>query len=151
MCFKIALWWNLFNVSYFSFRAWHKTTQQYVRLIDHVTLNFEKSMSTAAVFLVLEKVFDKTWHFGLLYKLCKLQFSTNVIKFISPFYPSEYSVSVEGEIPTPREIQATMLQSFVQSPNLYIMYIMYINNTPKTLCVYLALFADDTYMHAMVC
>jgi hypothetical protein len=32
-----------------------------------VTLNFNNNVSTAAVFLDIEKAFDKTWHTGLLY------------------------------------------------------------------------------------
>jgi hypothetical protein len=43
-------------------------------------------MSTAAVFLDIEKAFDKTWHLGWLRKLSKLHFSINVIK---PFSLSE--------------------------------------------------------------
>jgi hypothetical protein len=31
-------------------------------------------MSTAAVFLDIEKAFDTTWHTGLLYKLAKMEF-----------------------------------------------------------------------------
>jgi hypothetical protein len=41
---------------------------------------------------------------------------------------------------TPREIQAGVLQGSVLSPTLYSMYI---NDTPQTPSVYLALFADD--------
>jgi hypothetical protein len=37
-------------------------------------------MSTAAVFLGIEKAFDITWHSGLLYKLSKLEFLTSLIK-----------------------------------------------------------------------
>jgi hypothetical protein len=51
-----------------------------MRLVDHVTLNFNNNMSTAAVFLDIEKAFDITWHPGLLYKLSKLDFSTKLIK-----------------------------------------------------------------------
>jgi hypothetical protein len=40
-----------------------------MRLMDHVTLNFNNNMSMAAVFLDIEKAFDTTWHFGMLYKL----------------------------------------------------------------------------------
>jgi hypothetical protein len=54
-----------------------------MRLADHVTLNFNNKMSTAAVFLDIEKAFDTTWHPGLLYKLSKLNFSTRIIKLIS--------------------------------------------------------------------
>jgi hypothetical protein len=74
---------NLLNASQFGFRACHSTTLQCMRLADHVTLNFNSNMSTAAVFLDIEKVFDTTWHPGLLYKLSKLQFLTSLIKLIS--------------------------------------------------------------------
>jgi hypothetical protein len=43
---------NLPNASQFGFRADHSTTLQCVRLADHITLNFNNNMSTAA--------FDKT-------------------------------------------------------------------------------------------
>jgi len=42
-------------------------------------------MSTAAVFLNIEKAFVTTWHAGLLYKLSKLQLSANFIKLISSY------------------------------------------------------------------
>jgi hypothetical protein len=60
---------GLLNASQFGFRACHSTTLQCMRLVDHVTLNFNNKMSTAAVFLDIEKAFDTTWHLGMLYKL----------------------------------------------------------------------------------
>jgi hypothetical protein len=60
---------SLHNACQFGFRASHSTTLQCMRLTDHVTLNFNNNMSTAAVFLDIEIVFDTTWHPGLLYKL----------------------------------------------------------------------------------
>jgi hypothetical protein len=76
---------NLLNASQFGFRANHSTTLQCMSLADHVTLKFNSNMSTAAVFLDIEKAFDTTWHPGLLYKLAKLKFSNNLIKLISSF------------------------------------------------------------------
>jgi hypothetical protein len=67
---------NLLNASHFGFRARHSTTLECIKLADHVTLNFNNNMSTAAVFLDIEKAFNPTWQPGLLYKLSKLQFST---------------------------------------------------------------------------
>jgi chemotaxis methyl-accepting protein methylase len=67
---------NLLNTSQFGFRANHSTPLQCMKLTDHVTLNFNNNMSTPAVFLDIEKAFDKTWHSGLLYKLSELEFST---------------------------------------------------------------------------
>jgi hypothetical protein len=59
---------NLCNASQFGFRANYSTTLQWNRLTDHITLNFNNEMSTAAVFLDIEKAFDTLWHPGLLYK-----------------------------------------------------------------------------------
>jgi hypothetical protein len=42
---------DLLNASQFGFCARHSTTLQCMRLVDHVTLNFNNNMSTAAVFL----------------------------------------------------------------------------------------------------
>jgi hypothetical protein len=78
-----------------------------MRLTDHVTLNLNNSMSTAAVFLDIEKAFDTTLHNGLLYKLSKMNFSARLIKLISSFLSNrKFSVSVEGEMSTPRIIIA---------------------------------------------
>jgi hypothetical protein len=64
-------------------------------------------MSTAAVFLDNRKAFDTTWHLGLFSKLPKLQFSTSLIKLISSFLSQrKFKVSVEGELSTPRYMQA---------------------------------------------
>jgi hypothetical protein len=56
-----------------------------MRLTDHVTLNFNNSLSTTAVFLGMEKAFDTAWHPGLLRKLSELYFSSSFIKHISSF------------------------------------------------------------------
>jgi hypothetical protein len=58
---------GLLNASQFGFRARHSKTSQCKRLTDHVTLNFNNKISTAAVFLDIEKAFDTTWHTGLIY------------------------------------------------------------------------------------
>jgi hypothetical protein len=60
---------GLLTASQFGFRPRQSTILQLMRLTDHVTLNFNNEMSTAAVFLDIEKAFDTTWHSGLLYKM----------------------------------------------------------------------------------
>jgi hypothetical protein len=115
---------GMLNASQFGFRARHSTTLQCMRLTDHVTLNFSNKISTAAVFLDIEKAFDTTWHSGLLYKLSKLEFSTNLIKLIGSFLSNrKFSVSVVGEMSTPREMQAGVTQGSVWSPTLFNMFI----------------------------
>jgi hypothetical protein len=70
------------NASQFSFRVHHTTKLQ---CTDHVTLNFNNNISTAAVFLDIDKAFNKIWYLGLLYKLSELKFSISLIKLISSF------------------------------------------------------------------
>jgi hypothetical protein len=108
---------DLLNASQFGFRARHNTTLQCMRLTDHVTLNLKNKMFTAAVFLDIEKAFDTTWHSGLLYKL--------IGSFLSQ---RKFRVSVEGEMSTPREMQAGVPQISVLSPTLFNMY--NINDAP---------------------
>jgi hypothetical protein len=101
-----------------------------MRLVDHVTLNFNNNLSTAVVFLDIEKAFHSTWHLGLIYKLSKLQFSTSFIKLISSFLSQRiFRVSVEGEMSKPSYMQAGVPQGSVLSSTLYNLYI---NDTPKS-------------------
>jgi hypothetical protein len=137
---------NLLNASLFRFRARHSTTLPCVGPADHVTLNLNNIMSTAAVFLDIEKAFDTTCHPDLLYKLSKLQFPNNLIKLISSFLTQrKFRFSVEGEVSTPSYMQAGVPQGSVLSPTLYNLYI---NETPQAPGVYVALFADDTCLYA---
>jgi hypothetical protein len=100
----------------------------------------------AVVFLYIEKAFDTTWHTGLLYKLAKTEFSVHLIKLISSFLSHrKFRVSVEGELSTPRYMEAGVPQGSVLSP---ILYNLYTNDTPQATNLYLALFADDTCLYA---
>jgi hypothetical protein len=119
---------NLINANEFGFRARHSKTLQCMMLTDHVTINFNNNMSTAAVFLEIVKVFHTSWHPGLLYKLSKLQLSVNLITLFSS-YPSyrKSRVSVEGEISKPRKTEAGVPQGSILAPTLYSLCI---NDTP---------------------
>jgi hypothetical protein len=93
----------------------------------------------------LEKVFDTTWHTGLLYKLSKFDFSVSLIKLISSFlYKRKFFVSVENEMSTPRIMKARVPQGSVLSRTLFNMCV---NDTPQAIGVHLALFADDTCLY----
>jgi hypothetical protein len=121
---------NLLNAGQFGFRARHNKTLQCMKPADHVTLHFNNNISTAAVFLDIEKAFDTTWQPGLLYKLSNLQFSTSFIKHIGLFLSQrKFRVSVEGEMSTPRSMQAGVPQGSVLSLTPYNFYI---NDTPQT-------------------
>jgi hypothetical protein len=110
---------NLLNSNQFGFRANHGTTLLCMRLTDHITLNFNKNISPAAVFLDIGKAFDTLWHLGLLFKLSTIEFSTNLLKFINSFLSQrKLRISVESEMSTPRVIKAGVPQGSILCPIL---------------------------------
>jgi hypothetical protein len=115
----------LLKASQFGFRASEHRTLQCMRLIDYVTLIFNNTIPTAAVFLDIEKAFDTIWHSGLPYNSSKLEFFNSWNKLIKSFLSQrKFIFSEEGEIvSTPREMRAGVLQVAVLSPTMYNMYI----------------------------
>jgi hypothetical protein len=55
---------GMLNASQIGFRACHSPTLQCMRLADHVTINFNNNMSASAVFLNIEKAYNRIWHLG---------------------------------------------------------------------------------------
>jgi hypothetical protein len=96
----------------------------------HTYIDFKRLVTSSFLsFLGIEKAVNTTWHPGLLYKLSKLHFSTRIIKLISSFVlQRKFRVSVEGEMSTPRRMQAGVPQGSVLCSSLYNLYI---NDTPK--------------------
>jgi hypothetical protein len=71
--------------------------------------------------------------------------SGHLIKLITSYLSHrKFRVSVEGELSTPRNIEAGVPQGSILAPTLYSLYIKDIPQTPG---VQLALFADDTCMN----
>jgi hypothetical protein len=111
-----------------------------MRLTDQVTLNFNNKISTAAVFLDIEKAFYMTWHSGLLYKLSKLEFWTSLIKLIGSFV-SQRNVNAKGNA-------SRDTTSFYLVP--YSFQYVY-SDALQTHAVHLAFYADDTCRYATEC
>jgi hypothetical protein len=75
------------------------------------------------VFLDIKKAFDTTWHSALLYKLSKSEFSAKLIQLIGFISERKFRVSGEGEMSTPREMEAGVPQGSVLSPTPFTMHI----------------------------
>jgi len=58
---------NLLRAGQLDFCAQHSKTLQCMKLANHVTLHVNSNMSTATVFLDIEKAFNSSRHLGLLH------------------------------------------------------------------------------------
>lgn len=64
-------------------------TTQLVKLIDDLVINTNNNRHTAAIFLDMEKAFDRVWHDGLIHKLHTMSsVPTHLVKIIQSFLPN---------------------------------------------------------------
>jgi hypothetical protein len=102
-----------------------------MRLADYVTLNFNYSISTAAVFLDIGNAFDTTWHSGLLYKSSELESSTSLIRLIASFLTErKLKVFVEGEFSKTEGIAADVPQGSVLLPRQLKLFLLCSHTIP---------------------
>ncbi|GBO13764.1 RNA-directed DNA polymerase from mobile element jockey [Araneus ventricosus] len=126
----------------FGFKPKLSTTHQLLRATEIISAGFENEEHTGAVFLDVQKAFDRVWLNGLTYKLITHNTPPPLIKLITSFLLNrKFSVRVNATLSKLRHIQAGVRQGAKLSPALYSIFI---NDIPQkhntTLCIY----ADDT-------
>lgn len=134
----------------FGFRSRHSTTLQLTRVLHELASEMNQRRHTVAVFLDIEKAFDRVWHEGLLYKLLQTNMPKQYISIIASFLSNRtFYITVEGINSTTKRMLAGVPQGSCISPGLYALY----TNDIPTLAdrireeerdVSLALFADDS-------
>jgi hypothetical protein len=130
----------------FAFRPQHSTTHQLVGLVDQLASNSNSKLRTAAVFLDVEKAFDRVWHAGLLYKLHILGTHTSLLNIIKSFLTDRsFSVKLNTTLSSSRPVLSGVPQGSCLSPTLYLAYT---NDVPLNQNARLYLFADDTMFTA---
>lgn len=129
-----------------AFRSGHSTTTQLVTLIDDLSSNHSNKDKTAAIFLDIEKAFDRVWHEALLYKLIHTGVPTYIVKIVKSFlHDRSFLIKISNSLSKPRNIEAGVPQGSCLSPLLYVLYINDLPTSPQTK---VALFADDTMFYA---
>jgi len=130
----------------FGFRGKHSTTHQLVRVTQYVTDNFNKNRSTGAVFLDIEKAFDRVWHTGLIHKLIEYKIPDSLILLLNSYLSNRtFFVQVEDKKSTSRPIKAGVPQGSILGPYLFSIFM---NDIPKHQDTNIALYADDTVVYA---
>ena len=77
---------DLISDEQFGFMPGSSTTYQLTRLMEYITSDFERKMTTIAVFLDISKGYDSTFHTGLIYKLVSMNVPGELITVIDSFF-----------------------------------------------------------------
>lgn len=129
----------------FGFRSKHSTTLQLTRVLHDFTLAKLRRENTVAVFLDMEKAFDRVWHRGLIYKVALSDSPRRVTRVIQSFLEDRrFHVMIEGKLSSERIITAGVPQGSCLSPTLYACYT---DDIPVREDVHLALYADDIALY----
>lgn len=90
----------------YGFRREHSTTQQIIRLTDDITDNFNLTAQTGAVFLDIEKAFDKVWHDGLFYKMIRMGINKKLGEIIQSYLKNrKFSVKIDNQLSEERSFK----------------------------------------------
>ena len=128
----------------FGFRSQRSTINPLMELHTDSTRHSNLKECTAAVFLDIERAFDKVWHDGLIHKLISLQLNPAFIQLIDSFLSNRScKVKILNTTSTQVNIEAGVPQGSVLSP---IMYLIYCSDFPfsDTTRTKSRMFADDT-------
>lgn len=125
----------------FGFRAEHSTTLQLTRVLHHLALTANRREQAVAVFLDMQKAFDRVWYAGLVYKLAMSSTPNIIVRIIESFLEGRrFRVLVEGQLSSEHQVAAGVPQGSCLSPSCYSLYT---NDIPAESGVMLALYADD--------
>jgi hypothetical protein len=135
---------NLLPPEQFGFRSERSTINPILEFHTDTTRYANLKEHTLAVFLDIERAFDRVWHDGLVQKLIKIPINPNFIQLIDSFLSNRTcSVKIQNIKSRPIALQAGVPQGSILSPLLYIVYCrdFPVTDAPRTKT---RLFVDDT-------
>lgn len=126
----------------FGFTKKLSTTHQLLRVAEYISKGFTRKQCTAAIFLDVEKAFDRVWISGLVAKLIKINAPWHISKLIHSYLTNRsFTVQVKKTYSSVRPIHAGTPQGSVLGP---LLFNIYMNDIPLNPMTKIALFADDT-------
>ena len=125
----------------------HSTVTQRCYLSNQWQMALEKEEDIHAVFLDLSKAYDRVSIPGLLYKLSSLDFTDSTMQWFTSFLTNrEQRMRVDGCLSLPQAPKSGIPQGTVLGP---ILFLVDINDRPRSIPSECSIFADDTSMFKM--
>ncbi|GFX63918.1 probable RNA-directed DNA polymerase from transposon X-element [Trichonephila clavipes] len=124
------------------FRPRLSTSHQLLRVVEFIKEGNNNDECTAAVFLDIQKAFDRVWHIGLLFKLITYKIPPPLIFLINSYVSDRsFSVKINRTYSQLKRFAQGVAQGSILAPTLFNLYVNdIIKNTNTQLCLY----ADDT-------
>ncbi|GFX52860.1 probable RNA-directed DNA polymerase from transposon X-element [Trichonephila clavipes] len=133
---------NFLNPNQYGFTKQLSTYHPLLRLTEQISAGFQRGRSTGAVFLDIQKAFDRVWISGLIYKLITNNFPAPLIHIINSYLVNRtYKVRVNNTLSLPHRVNIGVTQGSLLGPVLFNIYLNDIPSHPQTM---LNLYADDT-------
>ncbi|GFV15996.1 RNA-directed DNA polymerase from mobile element jockey [Trichonephila clavipes] len=96
---------NFLNPNQYGFTKQLSTYHPLLRLTEQISAGFQRGRSTGAVFLDIEKAFDRVWISGLIYKLITYNFPAPLIHIINSYLVNRtYKVRVNNTFSLPHRV-----------------------------------------------
>ena len=139
---------KLLSEHQFGFTTGRSCITQLLVTIDNWMKNLDEGKSSDAIYLDLQKAFDKVPHKRLITKLEGYGIKGNLLNWINDFLSSRQQyVKVGQDASNMAPVYSGVPQGSVLGPTLFIYYI---NDMPDILNSLIKIFADDTKIYASV-
>ncbi|GFY19421.1 probable RNA-directed DNA polymerase from transposon X-element [Trichonephila clavipes] len=124
------------------FRPRLSTTHQLLRVVEYIKDGIDGNQYTAAVFLDIQKAFDRVWHTGLLFKLITYKIPPPLILLLKSYISDRsFTVKINRTFSQVRSAKASIAQGSILGP---VLFNLYINDIIKSTNTMICMYADDT-------
>ncbi|GFV85292.1 probable RNA-directed DNA polymerase from transposon X-element [Trichonephila clavipes] len=136
---------NIINPNQYGFTNKLSTLHPLLNLTEAISEGFQRKKSTGAVFLDIQKAFDRVWLTGLTFKLITYNIPPPLICLLHSYNSDRsYQVRVKDTLSNTKNICCGVAQGSLLGP---LLFNLYINDIPDYTLTKLNMFADDTAVH----
>ncbi|GFS64154.1 probable RNA-directed DNA polymerase from transposon X-element [Trichonephila clavipes] len=138
---------NILNPNQYGFTNKLSTLHPLLRLTENISEGFQKKKSTGAVFLNIQKAFDRVWINGLTFKFITYKIPPPPDSPYSLTYLTNRSfrIRINETLSFEHSVSAGCPQGSLLGP---LLFNLYVNDIPDYSLTKINLYADDTAIHA---